>query len=136
MVNLIGSWNPDRTSERVVIGAHYDTRPFPDEDRDPARRTLPFVGANDGASGVALLMEIAHHLDKLPTPWGVDLVLFDGEELVYGQGQDQDGEYFLGAPRSSRMLQQYADGVDSRRAARIPLSARGSCSTWSANAVT
>ncbi|MCA1685575.1 MAG: M28 family peptidase [Planctomycetia bacterium] len=111
MVNLVGSWHPERV-ERVVIGAHYDTRPFPDEERDPARRTLPFLGANDGASGVALLMEIAHHMDRLSTPWGVDLVLFDGEELVYGQGQDQNGEYFLGAKEFARV---YVEGVDSRR---------------------
>ncbi len=111
MVNLVGSWHPERL-QRVVLGVHYDTRPFPDEERDPSRRTLPFIGANDGASGVALLMEIAHHLDTLPTPWGVDLVLFDGEELVYGQGQDQDGEYFLGSKEFGRI---YADGVDSRR---------------------
>jgi glutaminyl-peptide cyclotransferase len=109
MVNLIGSWHPDR-KDRVVIGVHYDTRPFPDEERDPARRKLPFIGANDGASGVALLMEIAHHLEKLPTPWGIDLVLFDGEEIVYGQGQNQLGEYFLG---SKEFAKQYAEGVDS-----------------------
>ncbi len=96
MVNLIGSWFPERT-ERVVIGAHYDTRPFPDEDPIFANRKLPFIGANDGASGVALLMEIAHHLQDSPTPWGVDLVLFDGEELVYGGGQNQTGDYFLGS---------------------------------------
>jgi hypothetical protein len=112
MVNLVGSWYPDRR-DRVVIGAHYDTRPFPDEERNPARRTLPFIGANDGASGVALLMEIAHHMDTLPTPWGVDLVLFDGEELVYGQGpNNQEGEYFLGAKEFARI---YDNGVTSRR---------------------
>lgn len=92
MVNLIGSWFPDR-HDRVVIGAHYDTRPHPDREPDPSRRNEPFIGANDGASGVALLMEIANHLSESPTPWGVDLVLFDGEELVY----DQTGEYFLGS---------------------------------------
>jgi glutaminyl-peptide cyclotransferase len=96
MVNLIGSWFPERV-DRVVIGAHYDTRPFPDEDPIFANRKKPFIGANDGASGVALLMEIAHHLKESPTPWGVDLVLFDGEELVYGGGQNQTGEYFLGS---------------------------------------
>ena len=85
MVNLIGKWNPTR-KDRVVIGAHYDTRPFPDEEKVESRRSLPFLGANDGASGVALLMEISHHLDTLSTPWGVDLVFFDGEELVYGGG--------------------------------------------------
>ena len=69
MSNLIGSWHPERT-RRVLLSAHYDTRPFPDEERNPSRRTLPFIGANDGASGVALLMEIANHLKSLPTPWG------------------------------------------------------------------
>jgi glutaminyl-peptide cyclotransferase len=111
MVNLIGSWHPERL-RRVVLGAHYDTRPFPDEERDPARRSDPFLGANDGASGVALLMEIAHHLDALTTPWGVDLVLFDGEELVYGQGRVQNGEYFLGSKEFARV---YVEGVDSGR---------------------
>jgi Zn-dependent M28 family amino/carboxypeptidase len=111
MVNLIGSWFPDRR-ERVVIGVHYDTRPHPDMEDDPAKRKLPFIGANDGASGVALLMEIAHHLEGMQTPWGVDLVLFDGEEIVYGRGQDQEGEYFLGSKEFAR---QYADGVDSGR---------------------
>ncbi len=101
MVNLIGSWQPDRR-ERIVLGAHYDTRPFPDEDPDPARRRAAFIGANDGASGVALLMEIAHHLADSPCPFGVDLVLFDGEELVYGGGRNQDGEYFLGSKEFAR----------------------------------
>jgi glutaminyl-peptide cyclotransferase len=98
MANLVGSWSPERT-DRVLLGVHYDTRPFPDEERDPSRRTIPFIGANDGASGVALLMEIAHHLNDLPTPWGVDLVLFDGEELVYGR----EGEYFLGSKEFARV---------------------------------
>ena len=98
MANLIGSWFPDRV-ERVVIGAHYDTRPFPDRDPDPSRRKAVFLGANDGASGVALLMEIAHHLGSLPTAYGVDLVLFDGEELVY----DDVGEYFLGSREFARI---------------------------------
>jgi hypothetical protein len=97
MANLIGSWFPDRT-DRVVVAAHYDTRPFPDREDDPALRQGPFLGANDGASGVALLMEFAHHMKDLSTPWGVDLVLFDGEELVY----DTTGEYFLGSKVFSR----------------------------------
>jgi glutaminyl-peptide cyclotransferase len=107
MVNLIGAWHPER-DERVLLGAHYDTRPFPDEDPDPANRTKPFLGANDGASGVALLMELAHHLNDLPTPWGVDLVLFDGEEIVYGQGQQQEGEYFLGSKEFARVYARQA----------------------------
>lgn len=97
LTNLIGVWNPQKR-RRVVIGAHYDTRPFPDQDPDPAKRRNRFIGANDGASGVALLMEISNHLPKMNTEWGVDLILFDGEELVY-----QDGDpYFLGSRHFAR----------------------------------
>ncbi len=113
MVNLIAAWHPERT-ERILIGAHYDTRPFPDQEPDPARRKTPFVGANDPASGIALLMELAHHLNDLPTVWGVDLVLFDGEELVYGD----EGEYFLG---SKAFAQDYARRGKSHYAGGIVL---------------
>jgi len=110
MANLVGSWYPDRL-HRIVIGAHYDTRPHPDQEEDPARKKLPFLGANDGASGVALLMEIAHHLGDLKTTWGVDLVLFDGEELVYGN-DPRFGDYFLGSNEFRRV---YVNQVDRRR---------------------
>jgi glutaminyl-peptide cyclotransferase len=108
MVNLIGSWNTDRL-QRVVIAAHYDTRPNPDQEVDPLRVKLPFIGANDCASGVALLMEIANHLNDLETPWGVDLVLFDGEELVYGN-DPYEGEYFLGSTEFARKYVELRDG--------------------------
>ena len=127
MVNLIGSWHPERL-DRVVIGAHYDTRPFPDEDRDPAKRCHPFIGANDGASGVALLMEIAHHLETLATPWGVDLVLFDGEELVYGRRRSAST-----SSGSKEFARDYAD-ERRRQATSGTGTRRGSCSTWSATA--
>lgn len=105
MVNLIASWFPDRT-ERVLLVAHYDTRPRPDEETDPARRNLPFIGANDGASGVALLMEIAHHLDEKSTPWGIDILLVDGEELVYQENGRRFGEFFLGAKEFAKQYKQ------------------------------
>lgn len=111
MVNLIASWHPER-NQRVVIGAHYDTRPHPDEETDPARLKLPFLGANDGASGVAVLMETANHMTELNTPWGVDFVLFDGEELVFGRQFDTQGEYFLGSKEFSR---SYVEEVEARR---------------------
>jgi len=114
MANLIGSWFPDRT-ERILLAAHYDTRPFPDRDPDPVKRRGPFLGANDGASGVAVLMEIANHLADSPTPCGVDLVLLDGEELVYeGAGADDMDFYFLGSKHFGR-----AYAAD-RRAGRSP----------------
>jgi glutaminyl-peptide cyclotransferase len=106
LVNLIARWHPERR-ERVVIGAHYDTRPHPDEERNPARQALPFIGANDGASGVALEMELAHHLTNLNTQRGVDLVLFDGEELVFGN--NPDAEYFLGSTYFATRYKQLRD---------------------------
>ena len=79
MENLIVEWHPDRV-DRVLLGAHYDTRPFPD--RDPVDPQGVFVGANDGASGVAVLMELAGAMPALAGPVGVDFVLFDAEEYV------------------------------------------------------
>ncbi len=89
--NLIARFYPER-SQRYLVCAHYDTRPFPD--RDPYQPRGVFVGANDGGSGVAGLMELAHHMPQLPESIGVDLVLFDGEELVYQERRDN---YFLGS---------------------------------------
>ena len=91
MSNLIASWNPQRP-KRFLFCAHYDTRPFPDRDSENPRGV--FVGANDGASGVAALMELAHQLSDLPADVGVDIVLFDGEEFVFEQGRD---DYFIGS---------------------------------------
>lgn len=91
ITNLIASWGADKAN-RYLLCAHYDTRPYPDQDR--INRKGVFIGANDGASGVAALMELSHHLTQLPDDVGVDIVLFDGEELVYQQGRD---DYFLGS---------------------------------------
>jgi glutaminyl-peptide cyclotransferase len=91
LANLIASWHPNRP-KRFLLCAHYDTRPFPD--RDPHNPRGRFVGANDGGSGVAALMELSNHIGSLPPDVGVDIVLFDGEELVYQEGRD---DYFLGS---------------------------------------
>jgi hypothetical protein len=94
MANLVVQWHPAR-KERILLAAHYDTRPLPDQDPDPRqRREGVFIGANDGASGVAILMELAHLMPELGGDVGVDFVLFDGEELVYADNRDP---YFLGS---------------------------------------
>jgi len=92
MANLIVSWYPDR-QRRVILCSHYDTRPIADQEPDPRRWRDPFVSANDGGSGVALLMELAHHVKNLPTSVGVDFVFFDGEEYVF----DREDDYFFGS---------------------------------------
>lgn len=98
MSNMIVSWDPE-AKERVLLACHYDTRPHADRDPNPQlAREGKFLGANDGASGVALYMEMGHHLRRIKPAYGVDFVFFDGEELVYG---DRD-PYFLGAEHFSK----------------------------------
>src|SRR5207244_11939814 len=82
MANLIASWHPER-ARRVILCSHYDTRPIADQEPDPRQWTKPFLSANDGGSGVALLMELADHLSDLKTEVGIDVVLFDGEEYIF-----------------------------------------------------
>jgi glutaminyl-peptide cyclotransferase len=96
MANLIVEWHPER-KERILLCCHYDTRPFPDE--DPVNAKGVFVGANDGASGAALMMVLGEKMTSLPGPYGVDFVLFDGEELVYDKQRDP---YFLGSEHFAR----------------------------------
>ncbi len=98
MSNMIVSWDPE-AKERVLLACHYDTRPIADRDPNPqlAREGM-FLGANDGASGVALFMEMGHHLPGIKPRYGVDFVFFDGEELVYSNRDP----YFLGAEYFSK----------------------------------
>lgn len=98
LANLIVEFHPDR-QERILLCAHYDTRPYPDEDPDPKKRRDPFLGANDGASGTALLMEMGTHMKDFAGPLGVDVVLFDAEELVYERRRDP---YFIGSTYFAR----------------------------------
>ena len=93
MANMIVTWHPDR-KERILLCAHYDTRPFPD--RDPTNPRGVFIGANDGASGTALLCEMGRHMPTFESKYGVDFVLFDGEELVYNDRRDRS-RYFMGS---------------------------------------
>lgn len=76
--NLIGSFNP-KASKRILFGAHWDSRPVADQDRNDTDK--PIVGANDGASGVGVLLEISRILDTLPADMGLDIIFFDAEDL-------------------------------------------------------
>ncbi|OGK09333.1 hypothetical protein A2767_03820 [Candidatus Roizmanbacteria bacterium RIFCSPHIGHO2_01_FULL_35_10] len=79
LVNIVGRFNT-RENNRILLGAHYDTKRYADEDKINPKDPMP--GANDGASGVAVLLEIAQFLSQVDTPprMGVDIVFFDGEE--------------------------------------------------------
>ena len=80
--NIIASFGAAK-KDRVLLLAHYDTRPFADKDKDPKRTAEPILGANDGGSGVGILLEIARQLGKEPSTIGVDLFFTDVED--YGQ---------------------------------------------------
>jgi Zn-dependent M28 family amino/carboxypeptidase len=77
--NVIASFRP-RERERVLLAAHWDTRAVAEKDPDPSMRGRPILGANDGASGVAVLLELARMMSERPPALGVDIVLFDGED--------------------------------------------------------
>ena len=79
MRNIFARFKPD-AKERILYITHWDTRPVADSDTDPANTKLPIPGANDGASGVALLLAVSDALKKSPPKVGVDLLFVDGED--------------------------------------------------------
>ena len=80
LVNLFASFNPAAT-QRILFLAHWDTRPRSDGPAAaPADSAKPVLGANDGASGVAVLLGVADALDSVPPAVGVDLLFVDGED--------------------------------------------------------
>jgi Zn-dependent M28 family amino/carboxypeptidase len=86
--NLIGRFRPEM-SERILYVAHWDTRPGADQSANLAEQRQPVPGANDGASGVAVLLGVADALARTPPVLGVDLVFVDGEDYGdFGQGDD------------------------------------------------
>lgn len=94
--NIFGQINPAAT-RRILLLAHYDTRPWADHDPDPASRSTPIDGANDGGSGTAVLMEVARVLaPALPDSIGVDLLFTDLEDSGESGDDDTEGSWCLG----------------------------------------
>jgi glutaminyl-peptide cyclotransferase len=91
--NIIARFNP-KSNNRIFICAHWDSRPRSDQDKDPLLRNKPILGTNDGASGVGIILELARVLKDHPVNYGIDLILFDGED--YGKESDLNN-YFLGS---------------------------------------
>lgn len=80
LTNIIGVLNPD-AKRKVMVAAHWDTRPIADFERNPEDRSKPIIGANDGASGVAAVLELARVLKANRPEVGVIFMLFDGEDI-------------------------------------------------------
>lgn len=85
--NIVATFNP-HASKRILLAAHWDSRPYADHDPDDSKHRTPIDGANDGASGVGVLMEVARLLSLQPLDerLGVDIVFFDLED--YGPHND------------------------------------------------
>ena len=90
----------------IIIGAHYDSRFFADEDPDPSMRSEPVPGANDGASGVAVLLELARVLPA-ELPAEIWLVFFDAED----QGRIEGWDWILGSRAFAESLETEPDAV-------------------------
>ncbi len=102
LTNIIAKINPQK-KHRIIICAHWDTRPRAEEDKDVNLQNKPILGANDGASGVGILLELAKLLKNNKITYGIDLILFDGED--YGKPDDLEN-YSLGAKYFAANLPQ------------------------------
>lgn len=86
--NIIGSFNPDCPT-RIILCSHWDSRPWADNDPDPSKHKVPVDAANDGASGVGVILEIARQLQQQAPEIGVDCIFLDAED--WGPGPDYKG---------------------------------------------
>ncbi len=102
--NIIGSFNPDNR-KRVLLCAHWDSRPWADNDPDEKNHHTPILGANDGASGVGVLLEIARQMQQKAPGIGVDIIFFDAEDYgtpQFYKGRHDDNTWCLGSQYWSR----------------------------------
>lgn len=97
--NVIAQYNVDNP-HRVVLSAHWDTRHVADQDKDEKKKDQPILGADDGASGVGMLIEIARQIQANGIDLGVDIVLFDAEDQ--GENGGAETTWCLGAQHWSR----------------------------------
>jgi hypothetical protein len=100
--NIIAQFNP-KAQKRILLGAHWDSRHIADSPLSEERKEEPILGADDGGSGVAVLLEIARALGNNPIDMGVDIVLFDAED--YGEsGGENNTSWALGSQHWSANL--------------------------------
>ncbi len=103
-VNIIGQYNPD-ASRRILLAAHWDSRHIADSPLNVDRSNEPILGADDGGSGVAVLLEVARQLQINPADVGVDFVLFDAEDYGSDNDSSPDSEsWCLGSQHWSKNL--------------------------------
>lgn len=119
MYNIIAQFAPENPN-RILLAAHWDSRPYADHDPTPDNHRHPIDGANDGASGVGVLLEIARHVGAVPPSMGVDIILFDVEdygapEWVSGDNSDTwalGSQYWAAHPHKTGYRARYGILLD------------------------
>ncbi len=104
--NIIGQINPNHP-KRIILAAHWDSRFMADQDQDEDRKKDAILGADDGASGVGVLLEIARNLSETPIDMGVDIIFFDAEDQGFDAQtieESQPESWCLGAQYWARNL--------------------------------
>lgn len=104
--NIIASFKP-KSRNRIILSAHYDTRPYSDHDSNPENHRKALDGANDGASGVGVLIEMARNMHQEKPEVGIDIILWDMEDFgppVWEGSADEDQYWALGSQYWSQNL--------------------------------
>ena len=101
--NILAAFYPERT-KRILLCTHWDSRPYADREADSSLHNQPILGANDGGSGVAILLALAELLAQRDPKLGVDLVFFDGED--YGP-EGMSNQYLLGSKHFAKEAGRY-----------------------------
>ncbi len=113
VTNILGRYNP-QAKDRLMLVAHYDTRPWADEESNKAHHNTPIDGANDGGSGVGVMLELARQLGIQSPEIGVDLLFVDAEDSgTSGEHPDANSSWALGS-------QYWVDNTDYSRLALQP----------------
>tara|TARA_B110000438_G_scaffold126848_1_gene123336 strand:- start:474 stop:1445 length:972 start_codon:yes stop_codon:yes gene_type:complete len=102
MMNIEFIFHGNAGGRPILLGAHYDTRPFADKEIDLKLRVQPIIGANDGGSGTAVLLGLARYLKEHPVNHPVRLIFFDGEDF----GKNGTGEMFIGSRYHANYLKK------------------------------
>jgi len=110
--NIIATFNP-RASKRVLLGAHFDTRKIAEKDDDPKKQDQPILGADDGGSGVGVLIEIARLIKENGIDIGVDFIFFDAEDNgLDGEGWCLGSEHWAKNPHIANYKADFGILVD------------------------
>ena len=112
--NIIAHYNP-KAETRILLCAHWDSRPYADQDADKTKHHSPILGVNDGASGVGVLLEVARQLQQQAPAIGIDIIFFDAEDYgipYFYQGAYKNDTWCLGSQYWGRV--PHVDGYNAR----------------------